>query len=777
MNQLIPGTEVVARGLRWEVVFTQPAREQTLYRLRGLDGGMRNQEIDLLAPFEQVDPIARELDPNKASRLHQWRVYHQAFLLEQALGASALLAVQPGRLRIAPYQLVPVMRALRMARPRLMLADSVGLGKTIQAGLVIAELIARRRAHRILIVSPAGCLLEQWHFEMRERFGLRFTKIDKEKLQEIRYSTELGANPFDYVQLGLTSIDFVKQEKVLKDLELSQYDIVVVDEAHHCSKLGTSGDREDTQRRRLAETLARQSDCLLLLTATPHDGYDPHFASLIELLDPSQLDGRGALRDENYQRLVIRRLKKHITDPETNKPLFKDRKVHPVKVTFSDVSHPHFAKFQEALLETIAPMITKAIRRRRYGDVLAFISLLKRSVSTAFACGTTLKKIADRFLELTEKGAIDQEDRKQRLKNLRDYRRRLERFGVISFDEEQDKAELEAEDIATEIFQSSYDDIAEQSKQADREIRREKDRLSQMKETQERLASLVQLAEEAEPEDPKLLGIFSIISDIRKSEPEANVLVYSEFTDSQDALFDYLDKARESGKISGEILRLSGRDDEITRISITKRFREVANLVLISTDATAEGLNLHSRCHHLVHLELPYNPNRLEQRNGRIDRFGQTHDPHVRYLYLDKTFEKRLLIRLIAKYERQRKRLGFVPNTLGNLETDEDPTGLKLLEGFSSPQGSLFPTEERKIRVVAEKPEDYVQMDERASCHSSCVPGTSESYSIAGLCFASGLVVCSSFAKRCQGCGKKAGRKSAELFGASKRHADLARNS
>lgn len=106
-------------------------------------------------------------------------VYHQAFILEQALGPDALLAVQPGRLRMEPYQLVPVLRAIQMSRVRLLLADGVGLGKTIQAGLVLTELIARRLAHRILIVTPAGPLLKQWDVEMRERFGIRFTVSDR----------------------------------------------------------------------------------------------------------------------------------------------------------------------------------------------------------------------------------------------------------------------------------------------------------------------------------------------------------------------------------------------------------------------------------------------------------------------------------------------------------------------------------------------------------------------------------------------------------------------
>src|SRR5262245_46497309 len=227
MATLLPGTEVQARGLRWEVVTSDSLGQQTLYRLRCLEGALRGQELDLLNPLEPITPTVRAIQPERAAPLRHWLAYHQAFLPDQALGPDALLAVQPGRLRLEPYQLVPVLRAIRMSRARLLLADGVGLGKTIQAGLVLTELIARRVAHRVLIVSPAGPLLEQWQTEMSQRFGLRLDVVDRARLEAIRRGTELGANPFDHIPLGLVSIDFLKQERVLDQLERASYDVVV----------------------------------------------------------------------------------------------------------------------------------------------------------------------------------------------------------------------------------------------------------------------------------------------------------------------------------------------------------------------------------------------------------------------------------------------------------------------------------------------------------------------------------------------------------------------
>lgn len=706
MTTLIPGTKVEARGLPWEVVHVEPAGEQYRYRLRCTQPGLQLKEVDLLCPFEEIRPIVTQLDPSRPGRVKQWRLYHSAFLLEQALGPAALMAVQPGRLDIAPYQLVPVMRALRMGRPRLLLADGVGLGKTVEAGLIMAELIARRRAHRILVVSPAGPLLKQWHTELRDRFGLRFNTISSAgELMERRRGELLGANPFDSLSYCLLSVDFAKQEKLLQDLERTAWDLVVIDEAHHCVRLGRDGDFEDSRRRRLAEVLAKQSDGLLLLTATPHDGYDEHFASLVELLDPSLVDGRGRLRAERYRHHVVRRLKQHIKHPETGEPLFKQRVVTPLSVPFDSESHADFAAFQQALLAAVAPRLRMAVKQHRFGEVLAFVALLKRSVSTAAACLQTLQVVRQRYAEMVAKGAVELEERTQRLKTLREYRRRMERFGALSLEEELDQANLEAEDLASELMHQSLEDVAASIAEIRRAQKRGDHAQRQISGTSAVLDELVQMASEAAAQDPKLPAVLLAISEIRGESPDANVLVYTEYTDSLKALEAYLRQQLAAGALAGEVLVISGDDPDKVRAQVTSRFATEPRLVLLSTDATAEGLNLHYRCHHLIHLELPYNPNRLEQRNGRIDRYGQPHAPEIRYLYLAGTFEERLLLKLVAKYEKQRARLTFVPDTLGGITTDDAQT-VRLLEGLADEGRTLFQRSPHTLKKLEEADDD-----------------------------------------------------------------------
>jgi ERCC4-related helicase len=684
---------VQVRGLRWEIVETQPVGPQTLVRLRGVEGALLGRELDILHDFEPIEPIVQSFQPEKAAPLRHWSVYHQAFLLEQALGSGAILAVQPGRLRPEPYQLVPVLRAIRMSRPRLLLADGVGLGKTVQAGLVLTELMARRIAHRVLIVSPAGPLLEQWRMEMSERFGLRFAVVDRAFLDEVRKGNELGANPFDYIPLALASIDFLKQESVLQWLDRAAYDVVILDEAHHCTDLGNLADREDSQRRRLAELLARQSDALLLLTATPHDGNDASFASLCELLDPSLVDGRGHLRGEAYRTHVVRRLKKHIVDSATGKSRFPERQVIPCPVDYAPQRFPRFWELQRLLLDLVVPQFRYALKNRRYDEVLSFIALLKRSVSTVAACRKTLAVVAARHRALLTEAAETQDSRRQRLRTLRDYQRRLDRFGTAAADAQEEIQTIEEEDLAQALA-----DIQRSSRAGDYRMRKLKDLSSG-------LAELVALASEAEAEDPKLAMLKEQIDGIRKAEPGASVLIYTEYTTSQDAVKSYL-----TAHGMTDILTMSGNDDDAARQQTTDRFRNEDSRILVSTDAAAEGLNLHQRCHHLIHVELPFNPNRLEQRNGRIDRYGQTHEPVVRYLYLRNTFEERILLRLIAKYERQRARLTFVPNTLGLTATAE-LQGMRLLEGLAKEEDWLL-KEEPAQYVLFETADEGVGADD-----------------------------------------------------------------
>jgi len=639
------GIKVAARGLEWDVTEVESLGLQQRVRLACSGGDLAGLEWEVLFPAETLSVVQTDPQPEEAGPLDAWRRFHIARLLDRIPGAPA----PPGRIAIEAYQRVPLLRALDMVRPRLLLADGVGLGKTIQAGLIAAELLVRRRAHRILIVCPPGPLLCQWEQEMRTRFGLRFTPlVDAASLREARRGLELGGNPFDATALCLTSIDFAKSDRVLAELERVAWDLVIIDEAHHCV-----GD--ENQRHRLAEVLAAQADGLLLLTATPHDGHDPHFAALMALLDPSLVDGAGRLVGSGYRRHIVRRLKSHIRLP-SGAPMFRERMVVPVRV---DVTDARVGAFHKALSALVAPRLQRSRDRTGLTDALAFVSLLKRSMSTIAACAATLRVVAARY---------GTKPLKERQRALRAYRRRVARFGVLSGAEEEDIAELEAEEMAASLSGAGMADD---------------------------LRALIRLGEAAAADDPKLAALVLEIKLLRLEHPNANVLVYTEYADSQRAALEAL------SAVGGTILTISGVDSEAERTRAAERFAEADGIILISTDSLAEGLNLHQRCFHLIHLDLPYNPNRLEQRNGRIDRYGQRNDPEIRYLFLAGTFEERLLLRLIAKYEKARACLAFMPNTLG---VSADPASLHepLFTGFAEDLFSGMPRLIHSLDLAAE---------------------------------------------------------------------------
>jgi superfamily II DNA or RNA helicase len=662
---LRPGTRVRARGLIWDVLAVDSGADRECLDLRCVEGDMVSLEWQVYAPPEQVELVDEAFDPESPAPLSLWHLMHRAQVLNELPGPMSFVAREPGRLRVEPYQLVPLLRALDMPRPRLLLADGVGLGKTIQAGLIAAEFIARRRAHRILIVAPAGPLLWQWEQETRQRFGLKFTPItNAAEVWDIRRAHELGANPFDAVSLCITALDFAKQDHVLEELERSTWDLVIIDEAHHCVGFSHMS-RENTFRRRLAEVLARRSDGLLLLTATPHDGHDAHFASLIALLDPSLVDGAGGFVGRDYRRHVIRRLKAHIRDPRTGEPLFRHRHVVHVKVDLAGVEHETVRDFHRALAAFVVPRL----RRRPGGDdALAFISLLKRSVSTIAACLETLRVVVER-LARQQAGAVETKaSGRERARALRAWRRRVGCFGTLGPVDEANQQALEIESMAEAL------------------------RIEPDSEP----ARLIRLGIVAEAHDPKLAAVVLEVRLIRLSHKQANILIYTEYTDSQVAAARAL---RSAWGIEGEVLSIGGQDDDEARATAAQRFADFDGLILISTDSLAEGLNLHRHCFHLIHLDLPYNPNRLEQRNGRIDRYGQQHEPEIRYLYIPGTFEESLLLHLIAKYEKARSSLDVMPDTLGVTAGSDDYQG-PLTGGLSEDPGDLFQPDAEVIRTL-----------------------------------------------------------------------------
>ena len=655
------GAHVAFRDLNWDVLEARPAGSQTALRLRCSTAGLTGLEWLALYPAEPVARVEERFRPQAPAPLAAWRLRQTAMALDgRTPGTIAIAAVgtSVGRLRAEPYQLVPLLRMLDLPRPRLLLADDVGLGKTIEACIVMAGLMARRQAHRVVVITPAGPLLTQWDAELRLRFGLVFRRIHSlAALNAERRRHELGRNPFEAAGRCLLSLDFAKQEHVLEELERARWDLAIIDEAHHCIADGVS-QNEASQRRRLAEVIAAQSDALLLLTATPHDGIEAHFASLLTLLDPSLVDPTGRPRAA-HRACVVRRLKGHLRGAD-GAPLFADRRIIPVRVDAMDARYGPARTFHEALAALIVPRIAASRAPARDGDILAFIGLLKRSVSSIAASVATLRVVARRYRASTDTARL----RRERSRAIRALHAKQAQFGVLDAEDEATLERLEEEGMA-----------------------------AQLGGTLSVVLDLIRLGRAARQADPKLDALCTEIVRIRAQRSRANILVFTEYLDTQTAAVAALRLAMPDQ----QVLAIGGPDPEESRLRMAARFAEEDDIVLISTDALAEGLNLHQRCHNLIHLDLPYNPNRLEQRNGRIDRFGQTHAPEVRYLFLSGTFEEDLLLRLITRHERARASLGSMPETLGITSTHTSDSAIR---GFAQRQEELFVPPKDAIRTL-----------------------------------------------------------------------------
>lgn len=311
------GDRCLARDRPWRVRASRGiADHAAVLELEALDAEIPSS-LSVVVPPEHIVSLPNEDLAFESARLEAfgpWVAAHRV-LKETAVQETGVLSgARFGRVTLEAYQLAPALRLLAKPRPRLLIADDVGLGKTIEAGLGLLELMARGRASRVLVVVPAGLLL-QWQEEMRERFGLDFVVIESAAgLARVQGDLPAGTNPWDALPRVLTSIDFLKKDTVRHRALRKRWDVVIVDEAHALAESGTVMNPYRTQRTRLGLALREASRGLLLLTATPHNGYVHSFRSLIDLVEPaaSSLHGSSERIERRMQRSMIRRLKMQI---------------------------------------------------------------------------------------------------------------------------------------------------------------------------------------------------------------------------------------------------------------------------------------------------------------------------------------------------------------------------------------------------------------------------------------------------------------------------------
>lgn len=503
---------------------------------------------------------------------------------------------------IEDYQLEPLVRALNSPRTTLLIADDVGLGKTIEAGLVVQELLLRHRARTALVVCPAGLQI-QWRDELHEKFGLEFRIVDHELLGLLRRSRGVRANPFAQFPRLIVSVDWLKRPlgmRLLREVlpphpEIPRrFDVLIVDEVHNCAPAGAGGRyARDTLRTQAIRTLAPHCEHRMFLSATPHNGYDNSFAALLELLDPHRF-ARGIKPTQQATREVtVRRLKQDLTDSDGN-PRFPKRRVEFLEVQHSDEERAIHAKLKEygmlrarrlggdSVKETAADFVVTLLKKRLFSSPAAFERTLRVHRETLTRSRSNVPAPAPTVLLRLIDDAAQADDAEVDEDGLGEQTR-------------------EALDAAT---------AAEQSQPTSDEFRL----LDEMQAWAERAARR---------EDARTTRLLDWV-ETQVTVHDERVIVFSEYRATQ----RYLQERLAARGIAGEQVELlDGTTDSEERERIKSQWQEDPGdfpvRVLLATDAASEGISLQRQCHLLAHAEIPWNPNRLEQRNGRVDRHGQ----------------------------------------------------------------------------------------------------------------------------------------------------------
>lgn len=626
-----PGDRVAARDRPWRVEAVRALGDgRTLLKLIPTAGDGASP-LDVIAPPERVLVLPHEelrFDPREIGPVAPWVHAHQALALT-AVREGTLSGARFGRVTLEAYQVAPVLRVLAKPRPRLLIADDVGLGKTIEAGLCLLELMSRRRADRVLIIVPAG-LVGQWQEEMLERFGLDFVVIEN-AAGLAREQTELpaGVSPWDLPRARIiTSMDYLKKDEVRRRALARPWDVAVVDEAHALAESGSPQNPYRTRRTRLGEDLRDRSRGLLLLTATPHNGYSHSFRSLIELVEPTAATLTGTQTRQRIERAMIRRMKRQIVRPGPEggwTPAFPKRTVTPVPVSVSAQEAELFR-----LISAYCSRTASDARGEEDEELISFAMQIikKRAISSRLALARTLEH---RLRALRREA--EREEKPERAE-LRDYQAGLP------------LSDQQAERISRRILRSAIPQNEERRKAEVRKIMG----------IQRLLAGLPSA-------DPKVTALIEHLRGVFAQDPSAKVIVFTEYLDTLEAIRTALEEA--GPPLAGAHVELRGGLTMRQRQQRQQRFEAPDVRVLLATDAASEGLNLQRACHRLIHFELPWNPNRLEQRNGRIDRYGQARPPDIRYLYYPDSPEDDVLARLVKKIEEMAEARVSTPDVLG----------------------------------------------------------------------------------------------------------------
>jgi superfamily II DNA or RNA helicase len=583
-GSLVAGARIRVRDAEWVVGHVERGVSGAIVHAVGLSGIVRDKNAIFVEPFERargrgivvVDPAAVKLVADESPGFADSLLHLEAALRKSAPTGLAPQVARKAAIDDLDFQLDPVRLALRAPRVRILIGDDVGLGKTLEAGLLASELILRRRARRILVVSSKS-MLTQFQQEFWTRFSIPLVKLDSAKIKQIRARIPLNQNPFDQFDKTIISMDTLKGERDYRiALEKAWWDLIIIDEAHNVAERG--GPTSGSQRNALAERLASRSDALVLLSATPHDGSRGSFASLMRMLDPTSIADPENYGPDDIEGLFLRRFR---TTPAVKTAL--KSKVTPRVTTQIDFAP---STQEETLYDALAALDLKDDDRNRKKGQRLFKTLLEKSLfSSPMAFAETVGK---RVRALHQHGDADSLADAASLSSLLPL---VEAIDEDSFTKYQQLLKLIVKDLKWKA-----------SKKDDRIVI-----------FSERIATLEWVAKQ-------------LRSDLNLSDEQVKTL-----------------------HASGQ-----GADVEVQKIVADFGIERSPIRILLASDMASEGLNLHYLSHKLIHFDIPWALLKFQQRNGRIDRYGQDRSPFIWYLIANPQQEKirgdlRVLGRLIER--------------------------------------------------------------------------------------------------------------------------------
>jgi|AntRauTorckE5430_2_1112549.scaffolds.fasta_scaffold00115_4 ERCC4-related helicase len=591
-----PGARITVRGEDFLIHEVKPYGEAGHHTIKseGISELVLNQYFTFdtqLDEFNILAPENTELIPDLQGGYRKLKLHLETQLRNAYTTSRQITIADKAALNLATYQLEPTLKALELPRARLLIADGVGLGKTIEVGILLAELMKRGRGKRILVLALKS-ILAQFQEELWNRFAIPLVRLDSLGVAKIRTELPADKNPFDYYDKTIISIDTLKNGQFKHYIEKTEWDVIVIDECHTVAN-------EGSQRGKLAQLLARQCDSLILTSATPHNGKRENFANLMTMLEPTAVPRSLEFDKETIQKYFVRRFKHDILDEEV-RANFRERDVLQTRTAFAPAEEEFMAWQQQLKARELADSEGKKPAFHRFFSIILFKAYLS---SPAAARETIARKLL-------------------RIDN-----------------------DLGAEGNEDAPLETQYDEL-------------------------ERGLNLVDevLTTGA---DSKLNAFIDLLKSIgwKGKKNDERIVVFAE----RIATLSYLeDSLKTAFNLKEKVIqRFDGSLADVEQQRVIQEFGTQASPVrlFLTSDAGSQGVNLHYFCHRMVNYDLPWSIITLDQRNGRIDRYGQSETPIIHYLLAESSqdglrSDLHILDRIREKEEEVKLTLGTVGTVL-----------------------------------------------------------------------------------------------------------------